>query len=161
MNRDLEKILKEKWYLVAADFIAVLAILCLDLNPRDGLEATLAVLGILGASLIVVIPVLMDGGDKRERLAEQPEHAGAIRTGRPQHILRPSCDGPEFDRRVTERQRRTGLHIYMTGLQAEQLRTQQPRDGAGVVQRRALRGRAVRGQRIGEREQLGDGERRG
>ena len=71
MNRDLEKILKEKWYLVAADFIAVLAILCLDLNPRDGLEATLAVFGILGASLIVVIPVLMDGGDKKERLAEQ------------------------------------------------------------------------------------------
>ncbi len=71
MNRDLEKILKEKWYLVAADFIAVLAILCLDLDPRDGLEAFLAVLGILGASLIVVIPVLMDGGDKRERLAEQ------------------------------------------------------------------------------------------
>lgn len=71
MNRDLEKILKEKWYLVAADFIAVLAILCLDLNPRDGLEAFLAVLGILGASLIVVIPVLMDGGDKRDRLAEQ------------------------------------------------------------------------------------------
>ena len=65
MNRDLEKMLKEKWYLVAADFIAVLAILCLDLNPRDGLEAFLAVLGILGASLIVVIPVLMDGGDKR------------------------------------------------------------------------------------------------
>ena len=71
MSRDLEKILKEKWYLVAADFIAVLAILCLDLNPRDGLEAFLAVLGILGASLIVVIPVLMDGGDKRERLVEQ------------------------------------------------------------------------------------------
>jgi hypothetical protein len=71
MNRDFEKILKEKWYLVAADFIAVLAILCLDLNPRDGLEAFLAVFGILGASLIVVIPVLMDGGDKRERLAEQ------------------------------------------------------------------------------------------
>ena len=71
MNRDLEKILKEKWYLVAADFIAVIAILCLDLNPRDGLEAFLAVLGILGASLIVVVPVLMDGGDKRERLAEQ------------------------------------------------------------------------------------------
>jgi hypothetical protein len=71
MNRDLEKILKEKWYLVAADFIAVIAILCLDLNPRDGLQAFLAVLGILGASLIVVVPVLMDGGDKRERLAEQ------------------------------------------------------------------------------------------
>ncbi len=71
MNRDLEKMLKEKWYLVAADFIAVLAILCLDLNPRDGVEATLAVFGILGASLIVVIPVLMDGGDRKERLAEQ------------------------------------------------------------------------------------------
>jgi hypothetical protein len=71
MHRDLEKILKEKWYLVAADFIAVIAILCLDLNPHDGLEAFLAVLGILGASLIVVIPVLMDGGDKKERLAEQ------------------------------------------------------------------------------------------
>lgn len=71
MHRDLEKILKEKWYLVAADFIAVIAILCLDLNPHDGLQAFLAVLGILGASLIVVIPVLMDGGDKKERLAEQ------------------------------------------------------------------------------------------
>lgn len=71
MNRDLEKILKEKWYLVAADFIAVIAILCLDLKPNDALQASLAVLGILGASLIVVVPVLMDGGDKRERLAEQ------------------------------------------------------------------------------------------
>ena len=46
MHRDLEKILKEKWYLVAADFIAVIAILCLDLNPHDGREAFLAVLGI-------------------------------------------------------------------------------------------------------------------
>jgi hypothetical protein len=71
MNRDLEKILKEKWYLVAADLIAVFAILYLDFNPRDGLEAFLAVIGILGASLIVVIPVLMDGGDKKDRLAEQ------------------------------------------------------------------------------------------
>lgn len=71
MNRDLEKILKEKWYLVAADLIAVFAILYLDFNPRDGLEAFLAVVGILGASLIVVIPVLMDGGDKKDRLAEQ------------------------------------------------------------------------------------------
>jgi hypothetical protein len=78
MNRDLEKILKEKWYLVAADFIAVVAILCLDLNPRDGWEAFLAVVGILGASLIVVIPVLMDGGEKKERLAEQARLRAAL-----------------------------------------------------------------------------------
>lgn len=71
MNRDLEKILKERWYLVAADFIAVIGILCLDLNPKDGWEAFLAVFGIMGASLIVVIPVLMDSGDKKDRLAEQ------------------------------------------------------------------------------------------
>ncbi len=78
MNRDLEKILKEKWYLVAADLIAVFAILYLDLNPRDGLEAFLAVVGILGASLIVVIPVLMDGGDKKDRLAEQARLRAAL-----------------------------------------------------------------------------------
>ena len=78
MNRDLEKILKEKWYLVAADGIAVLAILYLDLNPRDGWEAFLAVVGILGASLIVVIPVLMDGGEKKERLAEQARLRAAL-----------------------------------------------------------------------------------
>jgi len=78
MNRDLEKILKEKWYLVAADFIAVLAILYLDFNPRDGWEAFLAVFGILGASLIVVIPVLMDGGEKKERLAEQARLRAAL-----------------------------------------------------------------------------------
>ncbi|MEY4402012.1 MAG: hypothetical protein RIR91_47 [Verrucomicrobiota bacterium] len=78
MNRDLEKILKEKWYLVAADFIAVVAILYLDLNPRDGWEAFLAVFGILGASLIVVIPVLMDGGEKKERLAEQARLRAAL-----------------------------------------------------------------------------------
>jgi uncharacterized protein YoxC len=71
MNRDLEKILKEKWYLVAADFIAVLAVISIGFDPKDGLQAFCAVLGILGASLIVVVPVLMDGGDKKERLAEQ------------------------------------------------------------------------------------------
>jgi hypothetical protein len=71
MNRDLEKILKEKWYLVAADFIAVIAVISIGFDPKDGLQAFFAVLGILGASLIVVVPVLMDGGDKKERLAEQ------------------------------------------------------------------------------------------
>lgn len=78
MNRDLEKILKERWYLVAADFIAVIGILCLDLNPKDGWEAFLAVFGIMGASLIVVIPVLMDSGDKRDRLAEQARLRAAL-----------------------------------------------------------------------------------
>lgn len=78
MNRDLEKILKEKWYLVAADFIAVIALLAIGFDPKDGLQAFLAVVGILGASLIVVIPVLMDGGDKKERLAEQARLRAAL-----------------------------------------------------------------------------------
>lgn len=60
MNRDLQKLLQEKWFLVAADFIAVLGILCLGLDPKDGFQAFLAVTGVLGASLIVVIPVLRD-----------------------------------------------------------------------------------------------------
>ena len=71
MNRDLQKLLQEKWFLVAADFIAVLGVLCLGLDPKDGFQAFLAVCGILGASLIVVLPVLRDGGGKAERLAEQ------------------------------------------------------------------------------------------
>ncbi len=78
MNRDLEKILKERWYLVAADFIAVIGIFCLGLNPKDGWEAFLAVFGIMGASLIVVIPVLMDSGDKKDRLAEQARLRAAL-----------------------------------------------------------------------------------
>jgi len=78
MNRDLQKLLQEKWFLVAADFIAVLGVLCLDLDPKDGFQAFLAVLGILGASLIVVIPVLRDGGGKAERLAEQARLRAAL-----------------------------------------------------------------------------------
>ena len=61
---------------------------------------------------------------------------------------------------MPERQRRAEFHVDVTRAQPEQLRAQQPRDGAGVVQRRADRGRSVRRQRIGEREQFGDGERR-
>ncbi len=71
MNRELEKLLKEKWFLVAADLIAVLAILIVMPDKRDGLDTFLVICAILAASLIVVIPVLQDGGGKAERQAEQ------------------------------------------------------------------------------------------
>jgi len=71
MSRELEKLLKEKWFLVAADLIAVLAILVIMPDKRDGLDTFLFVCAILAASLIVVIPVLQDGGGKAERQAEQ------------------------------------------------------------------------------------------
>ena len=71
MNRELEKLLKEKWFLVAADLIAVLAILLVMPDKRDGLDTFLVICAILVASLIVVIPVLKDGGGKAERQAEQ------------------------------------------------------------------------------------------
>ncbi len=71
MNRELEKLLKEKWFLVAADLIAVIAILVVMPDKRDGLDTFLIMVAILTASLIVVIPVLKDGGGKSERQAEQ------------------------------------------------------------------------------------------
>lgn len=71
MNRELEKLLKEKWFLVAADLIAVIAILIVMPDKRDGLDTFLVMCAILAASLIVVIPVLQDGGSKAERQAEQ------------------------------------------------------------------------------------------
>ena len=71
MNREFEKLLKEKWFLVAADLIAVLAILIVMPDKRDGLDTFLVICAILAASLIVVIPVLQDGGGKAERQAEQ------------------------------------------------------------------------------------------
>ena len=71
MNRELEKLLKEKWFLVAADLIAVIAILVVMPDKRDGLDTFLIMVAILAASLIVVIPVLKDGGGKSERQAEQ------------------------------------------------------------------------------------------
>jgi len=70
MNRELEKLLKEKWFLVAADLIAVIAILVAMPDKRDGLDTFLIMVAILAASLIVVIPVLKDGGGKSERQAE-------------------------------------------------------------------------------------------
>jgi hypothetical protein len=79
MNREIEKILKEKWFLVAADFIAVIAVLLLGLNPHDGLEAFLAILGILGASLIVVVPVILEGGETKQRLAELARLRAAVK----------------------------------------------------------------------------------
>jgi hypothetical protein len=57
--------------LVAADLIAVIAILVVMPDKRDGLDTFLTLLAILAASLIVVIPVLQDGGSKAERQAEQ------------------------------------------------------------------------------------------
>lgn len=71
MNREFEKLLKEKWFLVAADLIAVLAILIVMPDKRDGLDTFLVICAILTASLIVVIPVMQDGGGKAERQAEQ------------------------------------------------------------------------------------------
>ncbi len=79
MNREIEKILKEKWFLVAADFIAVIGVLLLGLNPHDGVEAFLAVLGILGASLIVVVPVILEGGETKQRLAELARLRAAVK----------------------------------------------------------------------------------
>ena len=70
MNRELEKLLKEKWFLVAADLIAVIAILVVMPDKRDGVDTFLIMVAILAASLIVVIPVLKDGGGKSERQAE-------------------------------------------------------------------------------------------
>ena len=71
MNREFEKLLKEKWFLVAADLIAVMAILIVMPDKRDGLDTFLVICAILAASLIVVIPVLKDGGGTAERQAEQ------------------------------------------------------------------------------------------
>jgi DNA repair exonuclease SbcCD ATPase subunit len=71
MNREFEKLLKEKWFLVAADLIAVMAILIVMPDKRDGFDTFLVICAILAASLIVVIPVLKDGGGKAERQAEQ------------------------------------------------------------------------------------------
>jgi hypothetical protein len=79
MNRELEKLLKEKWFLVAADLIAVIAILCVVPDgKRDGFDNFLILSAILLSSLIVVIPVLKDGGGKTERLAEQARLRAAL-----------------------------------------------------------------------------------
>jgi len=79
MNREFETLLKEKWFLVAADLIAVIAILCVVPDgKRDGFDNFLILSAILLSSLIVVIPVLKDGGGKAERLAEQARLRAAL-----------------------------------------------------------------------------------
>ena len=80
-NREIEKILQEKWFLVAADFLAVLAILFIysDAPKRDGWDAFLAGVGILLSSLIVVLPVMSEGGNKKERMAEQARLRAALK----------------------------------------------------------------------------------
>ena len=69
-QRDVTQFLKEKWFLVAADFITVLGILSVGFDSKDAWQATLVFLGIMGGALIVVIPVMMDQGSKSDRLAE-------------------------------------------------------------------------------------------
>lgn len=76
--KQLEQLLKEKWFLVAADALVVIGILSLGLDPGDGFQAALAVLGILAASLIVVIPVLREDAGGKRRLAEQARLRAAL-----------------------------------------------------------------------------------
>jgi len=80
-NSEIEKILQEKWFLVAADFLAVMAILFIysDAPNRDGWDAFFAGAGILLSSLIVVIPVMSEGGNKKERMAEQARLRAALK----------------------------------------------------------------------------------
>ena len=54
MNRELQKLLREKWFLVAADLIAVIAILCVIPDKRDGFDTFLVISAILIASAILI-----------------------------------------------------------------------------------------------------------
>ena len=76
--KQLEQLLKEKWFLVAADALVVIGILSLGLDPSDGFQAALAVLGILAAALIVVVPVLREDAGGKRRLAEQARLRAAL-----------------------------------------------------------------------------------
>lgn len=76
--KQLEQLLKEKWFLVAADALVVIGILSLGLDPSDNFQASLAVLGILAASLIILLPVLREEGGGKQRLAEQARLRAAL-----------------------------------------------------------------------------------
>lgn len=76
--KQLEQLLKEKWFLVAADALVVIGILSLGLDPSDNFQASLAVLGILAASLIILVPVLREDGGGKQRLAEQARLRAAL-----------------------------------------------------------------------------------
>jgi hypothetical protein len=77
MNQ-LAQLLKEKWFLVAADALVVIGILSLGLDPNDQFQAFLAVAGILAASTIVVLPVLREEGGRKQRLAEERRLRAAL-----------------------------------------------------------------------------------
>lgn len=76
--KQLEQLLKEKWFLVAADALVVVGILSLGLDPKDSFQAFLAVAGILAASAIVVIPVLREEGTRRQRQQEERRLRAAL-----------------------------------------------------------------------------------
>ena len=77
MNQ-LAQLLKEKWFLVAADALVVIGILSLGLDPNDQFQAFLAVAGILAASTIVVLPVLREEGGRKQRLVEERRLRAAL-----------------------------------------------------------------------------------
>jgi hypothetical protein len=66
MNRDLQKLLQEKWFLVAADLIAVIGVLCIGFNPKDGFEAFLAAQP--APSRSCPAPALLDAAPTTERV---------------------------------------------------------------------------------------------
>lgn len=76
--KQLEQFLKEKWFLVAADALVVVGILSIGLDPKDSFQAFLAVAGILGASAIVLIPVLREEGTRRQRQQEERRLRAAL-----------------------------------------------------------------------------------
>lgn len=76
--KQLEQLLKEKWFLVAADALVVIGILSLGLDPKDQFQAFLAVAGILAASAIVVVPVIREEGTRKQRLQEEKRLRAAL-----------------------------------------------------------------------------------
>jgi len=76
--QQLQQLLKEKWFLVAADAIVVIGVLSLGLDPKDGFSAFLAVAAILAASGIVLVPVLREDAGRKQRLAEQARLRAAL-----------------------------------------------------------------------------------
>lgn len=76
--KQLEQLLKEKWFLVAADALVVIGILSLGLDPKDQFQAFLAVAGILAASAIVVVPVLLEEGTRKRRQQEERRLRAAL-----------------------------------------------------------------------------------
>lgn len=73
-----QQLLKEKWFLVAADALVVIGVLSLGLDPHDGFSAFLAVTAILAASGIVLLPVLREDAGRKQRLAEQARLRAAL-----------------------------------------------------------------------------------